>query len=171
MTAAITGCGAVTAPGVAVRDMFAAMATGVAVITTASTGGSPVGSTIGSLGTLSLDPPLVLFCVQLGTRLHREVYAGARYGLSILDQTQERVARRFATSGPGRSATDLSEMDGVPVVDGALGWLVTRRHTYLEVGDHVVVTASVEGVRIFPERRPLVYASRQYRRINGPSVA
>jgi flavin reductase (DIM6/NTAB) family NADH-FMN oxidoreductase RutF len=74
------------------------------VVTAISADGSPVGLTINSLTSVSLDPPLVLWCVQRGSARFRIFARAGHFGVSLLAAHQERLARRFAARHPARFA-------------------------------------------------------------------
>src|SRR5207248_649785 len=83
------------------RAVLSPVPTAVAVVT-AIDGTEPCGMTIGSLGSLSREPPLVLFCVAREARSHPALRAADRYCVSVLAHDQSAVARRFADRDPDR---------------------------------------------------------------------
>ncbi|HEV7655624.1 MAG TPA: flavin reductase family protein [Mycobacteriales bacterium] len=145
----------------AFRGALAHVPMPVAVVTALDSGGEPHGMTIGSLCSLSVAPPLVLFCVDRGAAAHGVLCRAERYCLSVLGAGQEEVARRFAHRAPDRFAAQVVGLDGLPAIDGALMWLSCDRHQVLDGGDHSIIVARVDSVRVGPGR-PLVYHDRGY---------
>lgn len=145
------------------RRAMGHFATGVAVITTLDTDGTPHGMTINSLTSVSLDPPLLLVCFTHGARTTTAVTATGRFAVSLLSARQEPIARRFATRGDDHFASlplTYGEHD-VPVVPDALAHLECRIDRSLEAGDHLVVFGLVEDIcdRNGP---PLAFLSGQF---------
>jgi flavin reductase (DIM6/NTAB) family NADH-FMN oxidoreductase RutF len=151
------------------RAVLSAVPTSVAVVTaTDSTTGEPCGMTIGSLGTLSVAPPLVLFCVARSARSHPVLCAADRYCISILADHQATVARRFVDRDPDRFGRGMFQIDGLPAVSGAAAWLLCTRQEVVPGGDHTVVMAQVQRADD-GSGSPLVYHRRSYRTL-APAV-
>ena len=146
---------------VAFRGALAHVPMPVAVVTALDPGGEPHGMTIGSLCSLSVAPPLVLFCVDRRATAHGVLSRAERYCLSVLGAGQEDVARRFSHRAPDRFADQVVGLNGLPAIDGALMWLYCDRHRILEGGDHSIIVARVESARVDPGR-PLLYHNRGY---------
>lgn len=140
------------------RQLLGRFATGVAVLTTGAPDGRPVGITVNTLVSVSLEPPLVLVCIEKGQELH-DMVAAARYvAFNVLATDQEALSRRFATSadaafdGVGYHVNE----HGVPVLDGVLACIEAERAGQVDGGDHTVFFARVIGGEV-TERRPLLY--------------
>lgn len=144
------------------RATFAGLATSVAIVTCVDADGRPHGMTISSLCPLSLDPPLLLFCIARGCRAHTALCAAERYCISLLAQDQEPAARRFADPRADRFTGDLSYHDGLPAVPDALGRLLCTRDRLVDAGDHTIAIAQVESA-LTHDRLPLLYWRRAYR--------
>jgi flavin reductase (DIM6/NTAB) family NADH-FMN oxidoreductase RutF len=147
------------------RSVLSAVPTSVAVVT-ASTSDGYCGMTIGSLGSLSLDPPLVLFCVARQARSHPALCMAERYCISVLAEDQASVAGRFVGRDPERFRYGMFRMDGLPAVAGAAAWLLCGRHNLLTGGDHSIVIARVE----WAERgsaSPLLHVDRSFRSLTA----
>lgn len=141
------------------RSVFRQHAAGVAVITAAH-GSRPVGFTATSLASVSAEPPMLSFGIGTGSSCWPAVSETDHVGVHILGEHQEDLAATFARSGADRFAppTDWREgPEGVPVLDGALAWLVCRIVARVPAGDHRIVLAqAVVGDRT-DEGRPLLY--------------
>jgi flavin reductase (DIM6/NTAB) family NADH-FMN oxidoreductase RutF len=145
------------------RAVLSGVPTAVAVVTaTDADTGEPCGMTIGSLGTLSVAPPLVLFCVARDARSHPMLRAADQYCVSILAHHQAAVARRFVDRDPKRFESGMFRMDGLPAVAGAAAWLLCARQELVPGGDHTIVIARVEQATE-GSSPPLVYHRRSYR--------
>ncbi len=156
-------------------DFKAAMgswATGVSVVTT-NQAGMLYGLTVSSLTSVSLDPPLVLVCLNQSNRMGLMIVESTRFAVSLLADDQAPASNYFAK--PGREPTPgFVEIDGewtdydVPVVKNALSYMVCEHHQTIAMGDHAVVFGRViSAVSRDDGRGPLMYWRRGYREIAG----
>ena len=146
------------------RDALGQFATGVTIITTQAADGSPVGITANSFTSLSLEPPLVLWCLAL-TALSLPVFRDCEYfAINVLSSGQHHLSRLFATSGADKFArTEVRDGPlGAPLMDGALAHFVCRNARQIEAGDHLIVIGEVQHYQVF-EGEPLVFHSGSYR--------
>lgn len=125
-----------------------------------------VGLTVGSLISLSLDPPLVGFALGRQAQLHELLRGAGQFGVSLLAADQESVAQHFARSVPPIAmwkGIELREdVDGPPLIAGALGWLrcgVAGEHP---TGDHTFFVGKVEWTEMASLRPALVYVRHGY---------
>jgi flavin reductase (DIM6/NTAB) family NADH-FMN oxidoreductase RutF len=139
---------------------------GIAVVTV-SLGGEHLGVTVGSLVSLSLEPPLVGVSIGHDGSLHEPMRRAKGFAVSLLGAHQEVVARHFARKG--RQTTELlsdfgvrSGIVGAPLLDGAVGWLECRRSAEYEVGDHTLFVGEVVALELGCPERPLVYLGGGY---------
>ncbi|GAA4929861.1 flavin reductase family protein [Streptomyces coeruleoprunus] len=146
------------------RSAFRRHAAGVAVITAqggSAHGGRPVGFTATSLTSVSAEPPLVSFGIGTSSSSWPVVSGAAYVGVHVLADDQEELAATFARSGADRFAAPTRWYpgpEGVPVLDGALAWLVCRVVARVPAGDHRVVVAEVvAGDPAARPGRPLLY--------------
>ncbi len=139
------------------RDALAAVATAVSVATTVDELGLPRTVTIGSLCALSLDPPLVLFCLAREASSHPVFCSADRFAVTVLAEDQADIARRCAAHRP----VPLVPMDRLPVVPGALAHLLCSTHTLVTGGDHTIVIGEVERA-VVRAGRPLLYHQRDF---------
>lgn len=149
------------------RRTFGHFATGVAVVTTTGPDG-PVGLTVNSVASVSLHPPLMLWCLRKESA-SLDVFAScAHFAVNVLSADQTGVARAFASRHPDRFGTVgwTAGYGGVPVFDGVSAWLVCRRTGAPQsVGDHVVVFGEVVRHRA-DGTEPLIFAHSRFRRLN-----
>ncbi|HQU25929.1 MAG TPA: flavin reductase family protein [Acidimicrobiales bacterium] len=147
------------------RRAFGHFATGV-VIVTAATPDGPAGFTCQAFGSLSVDPPSVLFAASRASASWARMRAVGVLGVSILAEDHEPVARLFATTGADKFAGRewRRAPGGSPLLPGALAHLEGRVRLVENHGDHDVVVVDLEHVETFPGT-PLVYFSSEYRHL------
>ncbi len=144
------------------RTIMGRFATGVTVVTMKA-GETLWGMTANAVTSLSLDPPLVLVCVDKKTQTHEYLGEAGAFAMNILAEDQEELSNRFATPGPKEfSDLDWSEGEtGSPILGGTLGYVDCRLKEILAGGDHdIYVGEIVNGEDRVGEDgvgRPLVY--------------
>jgi N-acetyl-1-D-myo-inositol-2-amino-2-deoxy-alpha-D-glucopyranoside deacetylase len=149
------------------RDVLGRFVTGITVMTTV-VDGVPHGMTASSVASVSLDPPLVLVCVDRAAAMADEVVAGGVFALSFLASDQDELSATFADPArPGghaqfRGVSHRVEVTGSPVLEGAVAWVDARIHGVHDGGDHIIVVGEVVDLGHDPERRPLAYHAGTY---------
>jgi 3-hydroxy-9,10-secoandrosta-1,3,5(10)-triene-9,17-dione monooxygenase reductase component len=141
------------------RTVCGLFVTGVTVITS-GTGKETAGTTVNSFTSVSLDPPLVLFCLHNGSRLRAVVESCGAYAVNFLAGRHARLARAFAgrdTAALGSVAHHRSAA-GVPVLSEALACLSCRLVNAFDGGDHTIFVGEVVGMGV-PRRdqQPLIF--------------
>jgi flavin reductase (DIM6/NTAB) family NADH-FMN oxidoreductase RutF len=137
--------------------------TGVTIVSASGSEG-PAGATANAVCSLSIEPMLMLACLDRGSRTLLAVQAADRFGISVLHHGQEEVARAFATKAPVAQKWEgvaWSERDGIPAVDGALVWIGCTLRDVVSAGDHVIVTGEVIDLATGPGE-PLVFHRGEY---------
>ena len=139
---------------------------GLAVLTVQGHTG-PLGATVGSLVSLSLDPPLVGLSLGLHAPLHEPVRDVGSFALSVLGHGQEAVAQRFGSGGlpPLAAWHEIETREGVtgaPLLAEAAGWLECRLAAEHEAGDHTVFVGEVVAAEAGPVEPGLVYLAGTY---------
>ena len=130
-------------------------ASGIVVVTTR--GGHAM--TVSAFTSVSLDPPLVLFCAEKIARFHDAVLAEGSWAVSILAEDDEKTARWLATRGRPMDgqldgvAHHPGPATGAPLLDDALAVLECRTTAVHDAGDHSIVVGEVEAVTAPPETR------------------
>ena len=128
------------------------------VLTATGPDGRPHGMTASSLASVSLEPPLVLVCVDPAARMHPIILHAERFIVNVLAADQEELSRRFADphddrfDGIGHRTTS----DGLVYLDGTLAHIECRREMLHEAGDHTIVVGRVIGGWA-RDGNPLVY--------------
>jgi flavin reductase (DIM6/NTAB) family NADH-FMN oxidoreductase RutF/2-polyprenyl-6-methoxyphenol hydroxylase-like FAD-dependent oxidoreductase len=146
------------------RDALGQFATGVTIITTQAADGHPVGVTANSFTSVSLEPPLVMWCLAL-TASSLSVFRDCEhFAVNVLSFGQHHLSRLFATSGADKFArTEVHNGPlGVPLMDGVLAHFVCRNARQNEAGDHLIVIGEVQHYQAF-DGEPLVFHSGSYR--------
>jgi flavin reductase (DIM6/NTAB) family NADH-FMN oxidoreductase RutF len=142
----------------AFRAVLGRFASGVTVLTTRDAKGNDFGMTVSAFCSASLVPPLVLACIDRAADSHDPLKSATHFGVSILAEGQEALARRFSTVPAGRfDGIGYSRGEsGVVLLDDAIGHLECRRIERFDAGDHSVYLGEVERCDVRHER-PLLY--------------
>jgi flavin reductase (DIM6/NTAB) family NADH-FMN oxidoreductase RutF len=148
----------------AFRAAMSGLPTGVTIVTASGPEG-PAGATANAVCSLSIDPMMMLACLDRGSRTLLAVQAADRFGISVLHSGQEPIARTFATKAPVAekwAGVSWSDRDGLPAIDDALIWIACDLRDVISAGDHVIVTGEVRAVEA-QEGDPLVFHGGEYR--------
>ena len=143
---------------------MATLPTGVTIVSAAGPEG-PAGATANAVCSLSIEPMLMLACLDRGSRTLLAVQAANRFGISILHAGQEPIARAFATKAPVAEKWDgvaWTEREGIPAIDDALAFVACDLRDVIAGGDHVIVTGEVTALGT-GEGDPLVFHGGEYR--------
>jgi 3-hydroxy-9,10-secoandrosta-1,3,5(10)-triene-9,17-dione monooxygenase reductase component len=146
------------------RAAMASLPTGVTIVSASGADG-PAGATANAVCSLSIEPMLMLACLDRGSRTLLAVQAADRFGISVLHAGQEATARAFATKAPVAekwAGVAWSERGGIPAVDGALAWIACDLRDVIAAGDHVIVTGEVRDLET-SAGDPLVFHGGEYR--------
>ena len=151
------------------RRAMGCFATGVTILTL-DDGGQVHGMTANAFASVSLDPQLVLVCVDHKAQTHAHLHAKKRFGVNVLAEHQQAISEYYAD--PGRAARDFADTGasfdrtrhGTPVLHGALAYLECRLHTAQDAGDHTIFIAEVEDI-VVRDGNPLLFFRGRYRAI------
>lgn len=145
------------------RDVLGRFGTGVTVVTSVS-GGEPVGMTCQSFSSVSLSPPLVLFCPAKTSRAWPLIQRSGHFCVNFLAAGQEELSNTMATRG-------VDKFDGVgwkptgtgsPLLEGVLGYVDCAIHTVHEAGDHYIVIGKVLDLGFGAAEEPLLFYRGRY---------
>jgi flavin reductase (DIM6/NTAB) family NADH-FMN oxidoreductase RutF len=144
------------------RQVMGQFASGVTVVTSAYEG-QLVGLTVSSFTSLSLDPQLVLVCIDRSSVSHPAILGSGLFAVNILSQGQEYLSRRFATRDAEKflAGTFSLSARGLPLLDGALAHIECALHSTLPGGDHTIYVGEVVAAAVHLDR-PLVYYRSGY---------
>lgn len=151
------------------RSVMGTFPTGVAVVTARRGDGSPAGLTVNSLTSVSLDPLLLLVCIDHASASHEAILESGAFAVNLLDEESSHISDSFAGGEREDRFRGLSwreEETGSPVLDGALAWMDCRVHQTVVAGDHTIVVARVVSGDL-TDARPLVYHRGGYHRLGG----
>jgi flavin reductase (DIM6/NTAB) family NADH-FMN oxidoreductase RutF len=140
------------------RSAMSRFASGVTVVTTQTETHQPAGMTVSAFASLSLDPPLVLVCIDKRTSIHDHLVEGRYFAVNVLAEDQEILSRRFASRDTDRfSGTGYAEgVTGVPILSDVLAAMECRIVYTYPGGDHTIVVGEVERTT-FNDGKPLAY--------------
>ena len=153
------------------RHTLSHFASGVTIITVCDGQGRPTGLTASAFTSVSLDPPLILVCVDHKSQSYPALVAGKMFAVNILAHDQEALSRRFATT------KIENKFEGVPFALSALGLpLLENALAHLECatvnvhleGDHSIFVGRIERA-VVKTGHPLVYYRGRYDRLSGPT--
>ncbi len=144
--------------------------TGVTVVTTLGVGHEPVGLTVNSFSTVSLDPPLVLFCLGNGSETNPAFAAGHGYVVNVLAAHQVDLSRRFAAPVEDRFEGVAWEAgyNGMPVLTGALAVFECELDAVHDAGDHRILVGRVARLRETGHGSALGYFRSNYVAVDSP---
>ncbi len=154
------------------RSAMGCFATGVTIVTV-DLDGEVHGMTANAFASVSLDPLLLLVCVDRSARTHAHLHTKKRFGINILAEDQRIVSEYYArpvyahehAEAEAGARFDRTAM-GTPILHGALAYLECRLQSAQEAGDHSIFIAEVEDV-VVREGDPLLFFRSNYRKIGG----
>lgn len=145
------------------RQVLGHLPTGVTIVT-AQTPSGPAGMTANSFGSVSLEPPLVLFCPAKTSETWPKLRSARHFCVNILAAHQEQLCQQFARKGTERFLdVPFRNRLGGPALDGAVGWVDCELETEQEAGDHLVVVARVLDLDTNSGGAPLVFHRGRFR--------
>ena len=149
------------------RYVLGHFASGVTVITT-SADEAYHGITVSSFCSLSLDPPLVLICIDRRVRTHEIIAQAGAFAVNILPEDGESLSRHFASRVEDKFASVAYHLGttGAPLLDKALATLECRLYAQLPGGDHTIFVGEVVAANARDDTEPLLYYRSGYRRLD-----
>jgi flavin reductase (DIM6/NTAB) family NADH-FMN oxidoreductase RutF len=146
------------------RATMSRFPTAVTVVSAIGPAG-PAGATANAVASLSLEPPMMLACLDLGSRTLVAVEHARAFGINVLAADQAAVAQRFSTKDPHPqkwAGIEWTERAGAPMIAGALIWLACELRDVHEGGDHVIATGPVVALEA-TDGEPLIFHGGDYR--------
>lgn len=150
------------------RKALGCFATGVTIITL-DLDGEVHGMTANAFASVSLDPLLVLVCVDHSTRTHAHMHTKKRFGINVLGEDQRAISEYYARAERTHERAEAeagARFDrtghGTPILHGSLAYLECRLHSSQEAGDHTIFIAEVEDV-VLRDGDPLLFFRGKYR--------
>jgi flavin reductase ActVB len=148
----------------AFRNALGHFPSGVCVVTTTDAQTRSFGFTASAFSSLSLDPPLILVCLDRKADSHDAFFNAGGFAVSILAEHQTNLATRFATRGIEKFA-GVEILSGpvlhLPLIPEAVVHLECHMHQTIPIGDHTILVGHVESA-VVHEGEPLVFHARRY---------
>jgi flavin reductase (DIM6/NTAB) family NADH-FMN oxidoreductase RutF len=150
------------------RTALSRFASGVTVVTTKDSAGRIYGITVSAFCSVSLEPPLVLICIEKVTGSHRALSESGMFVVNVLDQAQVDLSEKFASPSSDKfEDVDMSlNIDGIPVLSGCLANLECKVWQTYEGGDHTIFVGEVDELSV-GDGDPLLYFRSDYRKIGN----
>ena len=152
------------------RKAMGCFATGVTIITV-DLEGEVHGMTANAFASVSLEPMLVLVCVDHNTKTHAHLHAKKRFGINVLGEDQRAISEYYARAERTHENAEAEAgarfertKHGTPMLHGALAYLECRLHKAQVAGDHTIFIAEVEDV-VVREGQPLLFFRGKYRKV------
>jgi flavin reductase (DIM6/NTAB) family NADH-FMN oxidoreductase RutF len=153
--------------GDAFRRVLGHLPTGVTVITTHGDGG-PVGMAANSVTSVSLEPPLILFCPAKSSTTWPSIREVGAFCINIMAGHHEELTRRFSWKGVDRfTGIDYGDGPCGPILADAVGWIDCAIRDEHDAGDHTIVVAGVSRIEAAAEASPLVFFRGVYGTFRG----
>ncbi|WP_042347999.1 flavin reductase family protein [Bacillus massiliigorillae] len=138
--------------------------TGVTIITTTNENRVPVGLTVNSFASVSLDPLLLLWSIDHRSSSLKAFTECGKFAVHVLAQEQQELCKTFASKHDDRFSTcnwKLSN-NGLPIIDGAFGVFECETFKAIEAGDHTILIGEVVDLRVDIEKDPMLYHRRVF---------
>ncbi len=145
------------------RNAFGQFVTGVTVVTTRMDHDEPVGITINSFTSVSLDPPMVLFCLDTRSRYLTAFEDAGCFAVHVLGADQRDWSVRFAGNGDRWDGVgSIAWETGAPIIEGSLAVFECTLEAVHEGGDHKILVGQVVRLSCGDDRRPLAFHLGRY---------
>ena len=149
------------------REILTNFPSGVAVVTAKSADGELFGLTVSAFCAVSIDPPLVLVCIDKSSNSLPAIRDGGGFTVNLLAAGREELALRYARKDEnkfdGVSWIEAPISEGGPILEAdSVGYAVCRTETAVEAGDHWIFVGAVEAGAVRADETPLVYGRRQF---------
>lgn len=130
------------------RDTLGQFATGVTVMTMVSPSGDPIGITVSSFNSLSLDPPLILWSISKSSVSYEYFCVGDSFAVNVLAEDQEDLAITFSKTGEDKyqGIKMLPGLDSVPLISGCVVYFECKVDARHPGGDHDIVIGRVRRI-------------------------
>ena len=148
----------------AFRNACALYATGVTVATVRAPDGTPHGLTVNSFTSVSLQPPLILICIDYAYNFLSHFRACSNFAINVLSESQRDLSVKFAAKPEGRfeGVPWYTNVTGAPLLPGCIANFECRLSSIIEAGDHAIFLGEVIHAAS-SGGRPLLYFDREYR--------
>jgi flavin reductase (DIM6/NTAB) family NADH-FMN oxidoreductase RutF len=150
------------------RKALGGFVTGICIVSMANENTSALGITINSFCSVSLSPPLILFCLKHTAESFNKLMAVDYWGVNILTQTQRTLSERATRKGGEIFEVNEYELKtfGVPILNGSLSSLICKLEDKFIAGDHSIIVGRVMEIYSSTGEKPLVYYHRTYKKLD-----
>ncbi len=145
------------------RKAMSKFTTGITIVTS-EFDNDVQGMTVNAFMSVSLDPQLITISLDYKTSFYQNADKIKRFGVSILKEEQQEVSMIFAKQ-VDKKFNDFTTLDGIPVINDALTTLACSVVNTVEAGDHMLLIAEVDDIKL-GEGKPIVYFDSGYTRIS-----
>lgn len=147
------------------REALSKFASGVTIVTTKDADGNLHGITVSAFCSLSLDPPLVLVCIENTAACHFAVGGSGVFAVNVLSEEQIHHSKQFALSIPEKfdGIEYVEGIGGVPILNQAIAIMECKLINAHENGDHTIFVGQVENSIVNGDGNPLLYFNGVYR--------
>jgi len=148
----------------AFRKTMSQFATGVTLVTTTDLEGNPFGMTINSFSSVSLDPPMILFCAKQTSIVIPFIKEKKTFCVNVLNDQQSNLAIQFARreTRDWNIAPHTLRNDGTPLINNALAHIYCRQAEAFDAGDHKIIIGAVVDIHHDESSAPLLYHRSQF---------
>lgn len=150
------------------RSALSRFASGVTVVTGRDASGEAFGMTVSSFCSVSLDPPLVLVCIQKKIQCHAAIAETDSFAVNVLAENQDAISNTFASHSSDKfsSVRFKDGIGGSPLIEDAIANIECTKFSEFDGGDHTVFIGRVEKITV-GEGAPLVYWGGSYRKLEA----
>jgi len=154
------------------RRVCSKYATGITIVTVLDSRGAPHGLTVNSFTSVSLSPPLVLFCLDRQTAILTHFRLDTRFAINVLEEEQKDISSCFARSGHDRfeGVAWRPGETGAPVLPEVLATLECGVTQMVEAGDHIIVIGEAIHAT-WRDGQPLIYFNSSYQSLRTGASA
>lgn len=147
------------------KRAFSLLPSAVAIVTALDEEGAPHGFTASAFTPLSIDPPMILVCLNRSAQCYPAFLAADRFAVNVLRPEHQELALRFATRGADKfaDAPFVQKAMRPPLLDSALASLECVAADRLPGGDHVILIGLVEQIRFEDRGAAMVHFARSFR--------
>ncbi len=149
------------------RTALGRFASGVTVVTCKDQADGLHGITVSAFCSVSLNPPLILVCIDNRSSSLEHLAAGCLFAVNILSEEQQHLSQKFASRDPNRFAgVDFTESEATrsPLLDNAIAHLECRAVYNYPAGDHTIIVGEVETIQVTDDK-PLLYCRGSYQKM------
>ncbi len=151
----------------AFRNIMGHFTTGVSIVTTLAKNGAPIGMTVNSFTSVSLNPPLVLVCLNNSAGTIHQFLETEFFAISVLSESQSEISKLFAKRHSDRFiGTQWHKGENnMPLINGAIAHFECKRTQIHDGGDHTILLGEVTRAQLISDEAPLIYYGGEYREL------